>query len=1731
MLICPSPRFSSSLRPGPGLFVVYNDSLQLLQFQLSQLPAIRALTDALFLGTMSLRVHRKFVAVAAASVMVLLILSIQFGTLDPSRTIEIFTSDNDAPLDPLPCSRLPGADELLVVMRTGATELQEKLPIHLNTILRCAPYHTIYSDMAETFQSNAVLDALEDVDPSIKTTHEDFALYRRLQQSGRPGLQASELSGAVSSPQSASGKPTNPGWKLDKWKFLPMVRKTLQDHPEKPWYLFIETDTFILWESLLAYMAALDQTKPYYIGGQTWIGDVEFAHGGSGFLVSRPALELVVEQYVDNKHEWEAFTDGHWAGDCVLGKAFKDAGISLTGAWPIWQGDDIGNMNYGRTDNSHRLWCHPSVSYHHLSPSAIDDMWKFEQNWTSSQKSSHSTPSFLRHKQVFTEYIMPRTAHQKSDWDNHSDEDQGQVASPDACRLLCKQDSACVQWAMDKEVNGKCMTTSRPNLGEPSPGRTSGWIEKRMRAFYEKEETKEPCKDEGWIMVAQESAIAIPPIALRWRTHILWSVWLCCASYNPFSSPERDATAERYIPPGSPMDPATAIGVASAAITFLDFTVDVCMKFGEIISSTDGATKENAEIELRITVSEELSQDLRNKKIQASGSGLERNISDAVDNSIACSNDLLKLLKRIREARDTKAKRPKILGTITAVYLSTIYHKDIKSLENNARKWQAMVALGLTQAIWEKSIHAYEISEDRFRGLDKQAIAILGALKAGARSGEEVLKQINDFRQHFDGRINDIKGVVQDSGDRLGQNFDVLALRVKEMSEPDLKKTFMESLFFPQYQKREKTIDEPNAKTFDWIFDRDGGATSDLRARWPSFPQWLEDAASSQQYWLSGKAGSGKSTLMAHVVRDERTKRHLQCWSGSKPLHILSFFLFRMWGESQCGLEHLLRSLLYQLAKKVPQMQETLMAQFFTPESHGKAAAWPVNTLKDMLTCALEVAVDCKFLILVDGVDEFEDFVNPHEKRLDASGLVDLLYTLQTPQHVKLCISSRPELHNHITRKHSSFLVSKLAELNRDDIRIFVDAQMQALPGLMYHDRIVREICVRADGIFMWAVFAVRQIEDGCDAGERHSILVQRLDDMGEGLNNAISYMLRRIGKHHREAVAFYLQAMKSWRDSGSMRPMTVALIAASRSEQEPKSYSEFLGLCEKEDRQLQNFTHGLIEVRDSSQFPGQHVLIKSHSALSGVNVQHMVPGSTQCSSWVIVARDGDFRALIRYFQRTVSLVHRSAYDFFFDQEDAQLRDELQSLMNAHNASGVPTEVQIGLSKLLWLEPRVAFFTNPRSSDELQHNLRNHLSSRSKTIIAYIAGASFSQADREALLNNLLYSTRQELLYSWVAKPILEQRQHVPGDLYSSQIVDGQLKLMEEDIFSEVETIGPREAMRSLASLEARFWVACGEHKELEDYFCTHVATKSRQPFGCLVIAHMSFDMTDDNYDGGEVRDIWLKSVQDWNAFLCKRTHLEHPGTSIRRWLVSLVSRHAPTHQEFPRSTRISRYGTNYVQWTSQVPIEDAVTWHLADILWELIRSVWYAYDNREHTNSLRSILEPWETWACSGRDFDQRPSTSSCSCLSTIGNSTNIHAWHRTEIFFSSNYGLAAFAGEPKEPVIVQPRWRLIHLLDDDVNASASALFSHDISPSLELWSTWRMRDVIAYSSHATSLETQQIDSLIEDIRQSTQLDDSQKETFIKYIGTWEVKPSNAPHSSNTEEVSETQGGDIDRD
>ena len=293
-----------------------------------------------------------------------------------------YTKPTALPSESIFCSQSELADDVLVVLRTGATESRQKLPVHFRTTLRCVPHFTLFSDMDEEIEGHAVHDVLGAVSEKTKREHQDFKLYHHLHKHGRQGLGTQKVITAQSGSTKGDYLNTDSdGWSLDKWKFLPMIDQAFQEMPNAKWYIFIETDTFLGWNNLLEYLSNFDASKPYYIGKHLYINDIEFGYGGAGFVLSNPAMRKVSEHRSVRIRDYEDFTASHWVGDCALGKVLEDVKVPLHRAFPHFQADSPASMDPATMKIDRGLWCFPAITYHHVSPSEIEDLWRFEQEW------------------------------------------------------------------------------------------------------------------------------------------------------------------------------------------------------------------------------------------------------------------------------------------------------------------------------------------------------------------------------------------------------------------------------------------------------------------------------------------------------------------------------------------------------------------------------------------------------------------------------------------------------------------------------------------------------------------------------------------------------------------------------------------------------------------------------------------------------------------------------------------------------------------------------------------------------------------------------------------------------------------------------------------------------------------------------------------------------------------------------------------------------------------------------------------------------------------------------------------------------------------------------------------------------------------------------------------------------------------------------------------------------
>lgn len=126
----------------------------------------------------------------------------------------------------------------------------------------------------------------------------------------------------------------------------------------------------------------------------------------------------------------------------------------------------------------------------------------------------------------------------------------------------------------------------------------------------------------------------------------------------------------------------------------------------------------------------------------------------------------------------------------------------------------------------------------------------------------------------------------------------------------------LESLRFSMITERFDEVNEAHHDTFQWIFRHP--ADDPEHRQWEDFVEWLQHG--DGLFWINGKAGCGKSTLMKFICNHHLTKEHLEVWRGDMDLHIAKFFFWNIGTGLQKSQIGLLRSLLYDILSAVPEL-------------------------------------------------------------------------------------------------------------------------------------------------------------------------------------------------------------------------------------------------------------------------------------------------------------------------------------------------------------------------------------------------------------------------------------------------------------------------------------------------------------------------------------------------------------------------------------------------------------------------------------------------------------------------------------------------------------------------------------------------------------------------------------------------------------------------------------------
>ncbi len=406
---------------------------------------------------------------------------------------------------------------------------------------------------------------------------------------------------------------------------------------------------------------------------------------------------------------------------------------------------------------------------------------------------------------------------------------------------------------------------------------------------------------------------------------------------------------------------------------------------------------------------------------------------------------------------------------------------------------------------------------------------------------DEAMKEAQEIEERGETVPVEIRNMKKPTVDIITAQLEMLNVSDAEEQKirHSINRKIFEDLLYPGLTDRDGDIVKAYPETFEWVF-RD---TVEWELPWSDFGKWLREGEGI--YWINGKAGSGKSTLMKHIHDDARVKMFLEQWSrgalrgkpqccaqapcrhypcdqqrpcGRLPSCVAIFYFWNSGTNMQKSQQGLLRSLLLQVLEEHPDLIAIVFPSMWTRLYQKtlnnyplqRAHAWSLPELK----AAFERLIKQKYYALrlcffVDGLDEFGG------DEVDLEELCTFFRDLsRASEDSKFCLSSRPW--NLFQEVLGEFPKLRLQDLTSKDIETYVTGKFNQSPSFlklatndeMLVSSLSLEIKEKADGVFLWVQIVVRFLLRGINNKDTVSQLWKRLRSFPKELNSLYDSIL-----------------------------------------------------------------------------------------------------------------------------------------------------------------------------------------------------------------------------------------------------------------------------------------------------------------------------------------------------------------------------------------------------------------------------------------------------------------------------------------------------------------------------------------------------------------------------------------------------------------------------------------------
>ncbi|TGO33742.1 hypothetical protein BHYA_0229g00070 [Botrytis hyacinthi] len=631
------------------------------------------------------------------------------------------------------------------------------------------------------------------------------------------------------------------------------------------------------------------------------------------------------------------------------------------------------------------------------------------------------------------------------------------------------------------------------------------------------------------------------------------------------------------------MDPITALGVAAAVIQFIDYSTGLALKGREIYKS--GELGANVELEEATNRLQNLVEPLRSSLHSGiqnapspSPADADRALKDICTKCVDLSEELSGLLGSLK--LNLSVKHPRLASFQQAV--RAVWNEEkIQGLKSRLGDLRSNLETHVLVDLRYRMIQVKLEQDNNFKSLDKALQAMMQELLDNHQSS------LTNIEQNFDHlRLSQEK--------EHSHTRSVLVDQQGSRHRRQAELSILESLKFSSMNLRHETIAEAHQQTFEWIF-----CDPEIEHKpWSNFSEWLK--TENGIYWIQGKPGCGKSTLMRFIVDDSRSRGYAETWAHNTPLETPSFFFWNSGDEAQRSQSGLLRSLLYEILEK----HYTLIPEVFPKEwktalentLHNVpilSTNWSLPVLKKSFRTLIEKTSGIlSFCFFIDGLDEYEG---------DYWEIAEYFNGLCESKHAKFCLSSRPETEFLDTFRSMPQL--KLHDLTESDITNYVrdrlenNLQMRLLMNNSPSDAsaLITEVVDDGDGVFLWVMLVVKSLLDGLRKRDGISTLRVRLRETPKEIDDLYDRILSSIDRIYMGEASRIFQLKKDMR-TGSSITESIIFYAAYKSSlksfnqaifEDETSYSYHLMQPEEYGGDLTNVLRtrcaGLLELHEST--------------------------------------------------------------------------------------------------------------------------------------------------------------------------------------------------------------------------------------------------------------------------------------------------------------------------------------------------------------------------------------------------------------------------------------------------------------------------------------------------------------------------------------------------------------------